>query len=285
MTILGKILVIVNFVFSLVAAGLMIAVHSASTNWHSAYDKAVKELQVAKTNADLYISEIDKVRTEEAAKSQAAETKAKAAETELAKTRQERDDLRNKEKEAVEQRNIIDANRENMTAELKRAKDEIAQFNKLMSDRDKLALKLEGEKKELRDRAVNAELFAKAEHDRNEQLLAHNEQLTREIQTQKAGGTRTADRNPPPETVDGVVTKIDSRTGLVTLSVGSDAGLAAGHTLEVYRLKPEARYVGVLRIVDVRSNEAVARPVPSQMSRSVQVGDTVASSISAAKQP
>ena len=42
MTTLGKILVIVNFVFTLVTGALIIMVFSVRTNWQSAYDRLNK---------------------------------------------------------------------------------------------------------------------------------------------------------------------------------------------------------------------------------------------------
>ena len=54
MTILGRILVIVNAVFCLVAFFLIIAVHAASTNWHAQADYNKKALEVAQGNAETY---------------------------------------------------------------------------------------------------------------------------------------------------------------------------------------------------------------------------------------
>src|SRR5262249_10327003 len=56
-----------------------------------------------------------------------------------------------------------------------------------------------------------------------------------------------SDKNPPAENVEGMVTKVDAQTGLVTVSVGSDDGVQKGNTLEVYRLNP-AKYLGTVRI-------------------------------------
>jgi hypothetical protein len=85
-------------------------------------------------------------------------------------------------------------------------------------------------------------------------------------------------RNPPAEDVAGSVKKTDRQSGYVTVSVGSDAGLSKGNTLEVYRLKPEPSYLGTIQILDVRPNEAVARPV-DRLRGVIQVGDQVSSNI------
>jgi len=64
---------------------------------------------------------------------------------------------------------------------------------------------------------------------------------------------------------------------LVTLSIGSDVGLARNHTLDIYRLNPDPKYIGRLRIVDVRPTGSVGRVInqPGMLTPVVQVGDTV----------
>jgi hypothetical protein len=90
-----------------------------------------------------------------------------------------------------------------------------------------------------------------------------------------ASGAR---KNPPGENLEGVITKVEPDTGLVVISLGSDAGLQKGHTLEVFRLQPAAKYLGTLRIVEVRPAEAVGK-MEGKKTEAVQVGDRVASKI------
>jgi Cu/Ag efflux protein CusF len=84
-----------------------------------------------------------------------------------------------------------------------------------------------------------------------------------------------ARKNPPAEKLDGVVKQVDVAAGLVTISIGSDAGLQKGHTLEVFRIKPQPRYVGTLTVVEVQPTTAVGRVKGGK--DAVQVGDLVAS--------
>lgn len=93
----------------------------------------------------------------------------------------------------------------------------------------------------------------------------------------KGRGQAEAGKLPPPKAVDGVVTKIDA-AGLVTISIGSNAGLLPGHTLELFRLTPEAKYLGPVRVVDTQPDVAVCRPV-SRLSGPARVGDHVASQV------
>ncbi len=86
--------------------------------------------------------------------------------------------------------------------------------------------------------------------------------------------------NPPPVLVEGVVKEV-AKDGLVRLSVGGDAGLAKGHTLEVFRSAPPGQkglYVGRIRIVDVSAGEAVGQPV-LRANGYVKPGDQVTSDL------
>ncbi len=91
-----------------------------------------------------------------------------------------------------------------------------------------------------------------------------------------AGGGQ---KNPPPEGIEGQVKALDKESGLLTISVGSDAGLTEGYTLEVYSLNP-AKYKGTVRVLQVSATEAVCKPVGRSLA-AIQSGDRVASKIAA----
>jgi RNA polymerase sigma factor (sigma-70 family) len=91
------------------------------------------------------------------------------------------------------------------------------------------------------------------------------------------------ERLPPlPIDVNGVIEKIDPKDpSLVSISIGSDAGLAKNHTLDVYRLKPAPLYLGKIRIVSATPQKAVSRRVDNLRAGEspLKVGDIVTSSI------
>jgi hypothetical protein len=97
----------------------------------------------------------------------------------------------------------------------------------------------------------------------------------------KAEGGSSESRNPPSSEVHGSVKAVDAASGLVTISVGSDAGLAKGHTLEVYRLgsaKTGPKYLGTIRVLDVRADQAVGKPL-GKLHDTIQTGDNVATKL------
>ncbi len=105
------------------------------------------------------------------------------------------------------------------------------------------------------------------------------EERVRELE--KAASGRAAEKpagaNPPPNKVEGKVKEVEDASGLITITIGSDAGLEKDHTLEVYRLEP-AKYLGRVRVVEVKPASAVVKFDGKPLGK-VEKGDQVASAI------
>jgi hypothetical protein len=84
-----------------------------------------------------------------------------------------------------------------------------------------------------------------------------------------------SEKNPPAENVEGLIKQVDPKSGLVTITIGSDAGLAKGQTLEVFRLTPAPKYLGTIRILEVTASQAVGQP--TDRAAAIQAGDRVTS--------
>lgn len=284
MTTLGKIFVIVNLVFSLVTAGLIVMVFAARTNWYDAYTKSQTYIKVAQANADTYQQEVVEARKRSA-------EDIKKLNDEIVSIRSERDRAEKARQDRVAEldkmKQLLNSQGVNVTGiteELKRRADEINSLKAFVDERDKRLLDVEKEKKDFRDRAIKAELDFKSEHERNSNLLAQLEAVSKEMARYQANGGAGAgkqggtERRPPPEDVEGLVTDADPQTGYLTLSIGSDAGLTRGNTLEVYRLDPPT-YLGTVQILEVRPDKAVAKPISAKGRNQIKVGDRVASTI------
>jgi hypothetical protein len=72
----------------------------------------------------------------------------------------------------------------------------------------------------------------------------------------------------------GTIKAVDQPSGLVTINVGSDAGISKDQTLHVYRLEPTGKYLGQIRIVEVRKGEAVGK-LTQKPTGPIQPGDIV----------
>ncbi len=284
MTILGKILVIVNLIFSLVTGFLIITVFVTRTNWKDGYDKLRARYDVAEANARTYAAEAQEIKNQ-------GEAEINKLNTQIAALRRERDqaqlalkDRATSSQEVERQVQVLNANLQAATEELNRRKQEIDSLRAVTSEKDAKLVKLEDQNKQLRDEAVAAEITAKSELERNQLLVQQIEEAGRAGERRSGGATagRGAARTTPAEDVRGKVLDVDPRSGLVTISVGSDAGVSKGNILEVYRMEPP-QYLGTLSILDTQFHEAVGRPIAPLRADRIQKGDIVASRITASR--
>jgi hypothetical protein len=93
---------------------------------------------------------------------------------------------------------------------------------------------------------------------------------------QEVGKPEESTHNFPAGKVEGKVKSVEA--GLVLIDIGSDAGLEKGQNLEVFRLDPQARYLGTLRILEVRPKEAVGQPV-RKLNDAIKEGDRVSNQV------
>lgn len=107
-------------------------------------------------------------------------------------------------------------------------------------------------------------------------LSLENKRLKDSGGSDKVVTTAGGKRNPPATPLEGKVLRADA-SGLVQISLGSDFGLERGHTLELFRLSPP-KYIGVVKVIEVNSKDAVAQPVGALNDRPL-AGDSVASQI------
>lgn len=282
MTAVGKILVFVNLLFSLVVGAFIIMVYIARTDW-------ARNFNTLKANYSALAAEAQTIREEAQAERNNA---SKEVDTLKAANKKLVDDLAvkdgqlkaindqfaaEKERTTIGDSSTVAVQQESLrrTEEIKRFETDIKKLN------DRLNASI-SEQTKLRDRSVAVEIENRTLKDRNNQLAQQMEEMGKEnIRLRNVGGaaagTSAVAKNPPLDNIEGIVTRVESRDNLLKLSIGSDAGLSKGHTLEIFRLNP-AKYLGTVRIVDVTAHEAVARPVGRTMSP-IQQGDRVASKI------
>jgi hypothetical protein len=308
MTVVGKILVFLNLVFSLAVGAVAVMDYTARTHWADAFNDAKEKNTTLRSVADTYKREADRLAAERA---QLYE-KLNAQRVVWAPASKDDPDVGSRIadlilKELSERTRILDqVKTELKTTQEAWAKDKatIASYraqeqadnldrNRRQADADALRAQLKSEYEKnfqlvrevnkARDEMVQAQIAARTFKDRNSQLEAALRDSQRELAQLKAsgvsrvaGGLASTSVNPPPANVEGLVRRADGN--LVTISLGSDAGMARGQTLEVFRLGQNAKYIGRIRIVDVTAKEAVGQVV-GRVSTPIQVNDRVASRI------
>lgn len=283
MTVFGKILVFINLVFSLLVCALVLMVFIARTNWHEAHRKkdelyqsavasAAASAEQAKSTMDLADSQVKSAQADRdrATKELATATKALADKT------TEHENL-------LKTKNSQDATIAKMQVEVQKRADEVKTMETFVARTNDRITEVVKEMNKLRDRAVAAEIESKGLRGQNQNLVTKLEESQKDLiraRTPAATVAGAPTRNPPPENVEGIIKGTDS-SGLVTITIGSDSGVLKGHTLEVFRLDPvpaKSMYLGTIRILEVRPNEAVGQPL-IRPRVPIEKGDRVASRI------
>jgi hypothetical protein len=305
MTVVGKILVFLNLIFSLAVGAFAVMDYTARTHWADKYNNLSKKYQVVQADSqtwkaeaqilekqkkdlnaqlvlaagkDLEIKGIDDPEAQRAGK--------KAADLLIARGRQ----IEELKTDLGKLRDQLAAEKKKNLAYDTTATTAQADANRRQVDTEKLRtiLKAETDKniqlvRDMnfhRDQAVAAQIKLDSVRDMNKRLEGQLQEMARDMARLRANlgsaGGVARGVNPPPENVEGLVRRADGN--LVTITIGSDAGLARGHTMEVFRLGANPRYIGRIKIVEVTPTQAVGQ-ASGRMLAPMQVGDRVASRI------
>ncbi len=289
MNTIGKILVILNFLFAVIV-GLLIVLTAATRNkLKQKYDeveiqakiivdghKTTKEIvgRVAGDNVQAQ-KELDKIKQDLADK-----------QTEL---KVSKDLFDQKEQQYIETLRIKDTTVEAIKTAKERLTKEIDFLNGVIKERENSIVGLEANVKTFRIIAQNQEANFKTAQIRNENLLEQLRGISGKLARYEAGVTGTDAAiirnpnapNPPSVLVNGKI-EIVSGSDLVQINQGTDHGLEKDHTLDMYRLSPDARYLGMVRIIDANTHTSVGRIVAAgnaALRSQLKVGDLVTSKL------
>jgi len=289
MTVVGKILVFLNLVFSLVVGGFVAFAYAARTHWVEEYKKLQAQNTVLAADARTYQSELEKAKQDAAAQIAKKDAELKNALQDLEAANrvivQLRDDLSKAKSLEQNQRNQSSV----YTYEVDKRQQDVAQLREALRKERETNNLLAKQNAELRDQATVAQIEARTSLERANRVEKQLQQAYKDMARMRANGAsatmaRAGGRNPPPDNVEGLVKDTDTKGGtvLMTLTIGSDAGLAKGHTLELFRLNPavpsQSKYLGTVRILEAEPHQSVAQPV-GRLSAPPQRGDRVASRI------
>lgn len=282
MTTLGKILVFICFLFSVLTCALIVMAFVTRTNWSRGNDELGRALEQERNNR---IAAEERGYLAEKSKSEGdvqKDNKIKLLEQTGEILKAERDDAKTKQKnvEAMLEQGKLESSKAVAIAEAMKVENK-SQNEQIKSDRE-LIMKLGVQNKEYKQESIKARTDLDASLDRNKQLLTKLVETDRKLaalQGDKAAQAAQTAVNPPPDDIYGKVVEVDDATGWVRINLGSDSGIVKNNTLEVYRLKPRPAYVGTLRIYDVRANEAIGKLMGAGPRGRIQKDDEVASRI------
>jgi hypothetical protein len=285
MNTVGKILVILNFLFAVIVGAFLVADVATRNQWKEKYFELLKEANMSTKSRDVTVAvtgnvvrdykdlQIELEQSHQKLKDQ--EEAAKAMKVTLQVDIADRD---NKLKDA-------DLSLKQALAAKQRLTDEIAVLNSAIKDREGTIVQLQAGVKVFRQQAQNFESIARTRQIQNENLLEQLRDVTRALALKDSGVSpermiirNPNDPNPPAFKMNGKIEKVEGT--LVQLTLGTDHGLQENNTLDVYRLQPNPQYLGMVRIVDARHHTSVGRLIPSGSGASklqLREGDLVTS--------
>jgi hypothetical protein len=285
MSFLGKVLIVLQVVLSVLFMCAAAAVFSTHQKWKAAYETKALELTTANTaNSD----EVQKLNAEVAAAKAAEAAATNLANAQVADVQrlnqqvaaltQQRNQLNQEvdRQTGLAETKSIEANSRQAEAEKQRVQNELAiktqdaQTQQIQQQKDKIyGMELE------RDKLI-AQVTALLEQN------AFLEKVVRQngLDTDPA---LVADAIEPPPPVDGLVVEIQkdktNRTRFVHISIGEDDGLRLQHELDVYRPAEQnggkTQYLGRIRIIHLTPDEAVGIVVQAAKNGIIERGDNV----------
>lgn len=289
MTAVGKILVFLNLVFSLVVGAFVIMIYLARTHWSVEFNNLKNQNQVLQASATTYQAEALKAQ-------QDRDTGIKKVQAELETSQKDlkaagdtivqlRGDLSKLQLTTTQQKALATK----QSVEVDKRQEDVAKLRETLRKEQESNNALVKKNAELTDAATVAQIERRSVQDQNSRLEAQLQSMAKDLARARSSGgsaamARAGGKNPPPENVEGLVKTVDvSSSGvLMTLTIGSDAGLTRGQTLELFRSNlnapSQSKYLGTVRILEADAKQAVAQPV-GRLSDKPRRGDQVASRI------
>lgn len=278
MTFLGKVLVFVHLVLSVMFMAFAGAVYTAQTNWRTQSESDKKALQTAQSNSqaeqDRLKAQIDDLTKERDGLNNDKQALTGQVTTLTAENARLDSDNKGLKTTADTQKTIAELASQEADERLKEAQVQRARNVELNKSRDESVSALASE----RDVKFGLELQLAQAKTKYEQLLKDNAVMRAFLAANNLPTDvrrMTVSVSPPPE-LDGEILEARKESKgnrlFVELSVGSDDGLIVGHTMTVYR---GDKFLGRVRLEDVRPDKSVAVVVETAPNSVIQKDDHV----------
>lgn len=284
MTFVGKVLVVLQVIFTIVFMAFAGAVYTVHVNWKAKAENADKQIASMRTQLDNQAVEhgrqMDELNASLAATRNEVDqlTAANSALT-LEKTNLAQQ-LQTVMTERDTEQDLARISAENARVRREEAVARRQQNDLLHKSQDQLVAEL----RKLQDENFNLKVNLDGLQEKHGRILENLAFLEKVVQ---ANGFSTdprdyQDKTSPPPVVRGLVlnTKQGERSGtdFVEVSLGSDDGLLEGHELYVYR-DAEGKYLGKINIVYVTPDRAVGTVVQRAKNGTIQRGDNVSTKL------
>lgn len=274
----GKILVVLQVVLSLMFMAFAGAVYTYQTNWRNEANQVQQRLTEsqqalndAETSHDAYVAETD-------ASLKRQQDRADTFEARASNLQQELDDAREQLETARTELENAQALAAIAGEEAQMRRDEAISLREIIGNLHTSREELVANNRSLEDKLFSNELIRQQYADRYERLQNEHAVYKQVVQANDIDvETYVAETTPPPEVKGRVMMRKERRNApdLVQISIGSDDGLARGHELYVYRMTGKGKFLGKIRIDYVDPDVAVGTVIDRAKNGIIQRGDNV----------
>ena len=284
MSFVGKMLIVLQVVLSIMFMAFAGAVYTTQTNWKNQADSLEEQVSALQTQinddasaSQAQISELTQQRDAAVGRAEMAEARNVQLAAEIAN---ERDRSNRVENERSSFEGLAGAKSVEASFRDEEAQRQRIAYQTLRTQNDELASTL----RNTEDALFAANLERQALAERYDSLLAEAGDLKRILRLNDlpTDPSEYAGLEEPPPPVDGLVlaTKKDktNRTEFVEVSIGSDDGLLKNHELDVFRSATagsKVQYLGKIRITLVTPDRAVGYVVQAAKNGIIERGDNV----------
>ncbi len=284
MTFVGKLLTILVTVCSVVFMAFAVSIYVSRTNWPELFnaekanlDKANKDKSALDENVKKVAAIINQEITNLASERSKFEEDLKAQQKDYSQLvedwKQAHKDVTDFEEKSKALLTDIDKKRKNIGS----LNNDIAALQQEKKKTDEKRFEIEQNHIELAGSYDTTAARLKDLQKRAADLGVRKPQPTEAAAApaRRAGDARS-DRAAP---VEGVILKVDPQGKFVEISIGSDDGLRKDHRLQVYRVKPQGKFVGAIEVTSTDRDRSAARILPEFKQDTIQEGDLVAARI------
>lgn len=265
MTVLGKMLVFLVLLLSLVWNGLVVNAYVTRSNWKVEAEKYQSKAKEAASSANELRRLIDLEREASDNALRIVRQDRDRLYGQLADLEKQNNDLNKAYQEKLEAEKQIGNTQILLQANLKSLNEQVDSLTNSLGDKEKAIDQLTLTAEQAKAAETNAKLEAEAQRLRadrfNERIIA----LTEQIEEVRRGGMDGGGvgREPRASAPVGFRGTVRARQGeLVSFTPGLDAGLQKNTTLTVFRLTPAPKYLGKIQVIQVDPKEAVGRFIP-----------------------
>jgi septal ring factor EnvC (AmiA/AmiB activator) len=281
MTFVGRILVIVIMLFSVIFLGISTVVYSTAKNWKAAtgeqakkVDELKKKLADAQAQKDAAAKGLEDAKNSFDAQAKNLSNQISTLEDANKRDNAQIQDVRGKLA-------VADQNAKSALDEVEARRKETILLREQKSGVEKQANEFKLHQADLNDRIRELERQLDTATKNNSDLrerVGKFSTLLRQNGLSDDIAQIKGIQSPPP--VQGEVSRVDPTNRRVEMTIGSDDGLVKGHELFIFRTSPRAEYVGKILIVSVDPDQAVGKVIGNTyQGKKIKEGDIVSSTI------